>query len=167
MEGIPQLVNKCISEVNFDEHPCLSNQRSKIKKLEKQQSESERVLQELLKDVQVLQEKEELSKKTASNLRTMVDEINSDVKELQKSNFTLLNQMIEELQASTKQIETDLESFRGETLSKLEYIEEDKAQKSEVALVNQRLIEAEGRINKMDKILVDTSEPSRIQRLEQ
>ena len=64
-------------------------------------------------------------------------------------------------------METDFEKHRDDTVLRLEYIEEDKAQKSEVSLISSRLIEAETRINKMDKILIDTSEPSRISRLEQ
>lgn len=59
-------------------------------------------------------------------------------------------------------MKNDFEQHREETKIKLEFIEEDKAQKSEVALISQRLIEAETRINKMDKILIDTNEPSRI-----
>ena len=84
----------------------------------------------------VLKEKEELSKKTVSNLRTDVDTIRFDVQELQKSNFHLLNQLIEDLEAKTKQIESDFEAHRDETNHKLEKLEDDKAHKNEVSMVS-------------------------------
>ena len=99
-------------------------------------------------------------------LRTDVDVLRKDVDKLQETSGELLKSMIEALQDDVNILRNNFDQHRDDANLKLLQLEDQKVTKEEFKYIENQLTSRAGdfelRMNKVEKVLFDPNEPSRL-----